>query len=1275
MRVGLNWRGTRASAVNRSVALGRLLASALLLLGCSAGETFDEEERVGQVSQAFEAGETILLKSNRSSRFVVLSGTTLNWSGGTTDQNLAPRFVSVPFGAGFKLRAVSTGKYVKVDPSSKKLRATEASITTATAFATEPCGTKQALMADKNGDGVVNSNDSERYVKANDDVEARAASCDASSATSAQKWDLVNALPASSECRDQALPIASATASSSENSAKTASKAIDDNLGTRWSSQFSNPQWLSVDLGARRFIRSVKLQWESSASARYDIQVSDNGSAWTTVFSEPSGNGGVDDIEDINVTARYVRMFSHARTTQFGNSLWELDVYGDQNPACVFQPFADAFGWTTTPSAMPSWNQQSFNPVTTDRVRFCLRNSQDRVEASELQVLNGSAPVGLQLLKADGWGDVRLTDGDLLTKVDAPAGSYCMEYLLIGGPQLIDGARVMEDNDGAWKVDAFKLQYALQTVFPGRESAITELRARWVRPNGEPVRSFSYGPAPDMPLSLGAAAASPSSPSGKLNLPSRSVRPGRLVPSRKDAGQPGRIPFGEWQPDPGATLQPAPLTVTPKSGLAPGGIVALAVPVPGEAPTTELTLQLVNTSDAPVAFSVVLKESGFGNFSAPTTLQPAQPATATCPNAAPGGTVLCSKNQAGSTRSYSIANLASVLVYKPTDMPARADWAVGLHHINNGVVDATPYGYLGVESFYYNFNADETQVFTYSMQAGSPKLAPVGMVPKRGVIERYAEGFLGSDDLFAPAGHLGLVTAQQARDGMLAGFPDRPAFAFGYRWGVHDPSVVPPPANTPVSDPVIPPTGSPGAAPAPFNPATGPTTFCMEVPSAFVDNGTEAFPEDLPDPTWLGIHKFTPASFAYGELYSADNVLKGSGYLDVNGCLPPLQLGVGNYYFRYFTEMADTGLEFRILQQEEPVTPPDPKIHSVTLAIFLRNPGGTILAANAAWSKATNATAVACTTLKKAFGGIDMGLARNTAAPSQYQLKINVPDSDYEQTDCVSTQDCGGGEQCANGICVSTGAFYSPSDAALYIYPSFEEWTHDSRWKFVIGHELGHMIEDFSGAVLSGPYYFQEGTNKVPEGTVPLSPDPLSAATLPFCNCSAVNSRLFASHCLQSMEVSEAAQTEAIGHFFSSRMWNRTPGEPGYDGTCAFNYYKNVNDPALRATDDGIPPVPFNCAIAHAHRNQTCSAVTIDGFSIGGEADWLTFYWSITTDPTAPAPITPAVLLRWYRQANAKLPNDRGPVMSYALIVAEAIGDNPAFGPWLNSKAAAHAVD
>ncbi|MEY9907296.1 hypothetical protein ABIA35_003525 [Catenulispora sp. MAP12-49] len=40
-----------------------------------------------------------------------------------------------------------------------------------------------------------------------------------------------------------------ATVSSIENSSYPASNAVDGNSSTRWSSQFSDPQWLQVDLG------------------------------------------------------------------------------------------------------------------------------------------------------------------------------------------------------------------------------------------------------------------------------------------------------------------------------------------------------------------------------------------------------------------------------------------------------------------------------------------------------------------------------------------------------------------------------------------------------------------------------------------------------------------------------------------------------------------------------------------------------------------------------------------------------------------------------------------------------------------------------------------------------------------------------------------------------------------------------------------------------------------------------------------------------------------
>src|SRR6266550_3707172 len=52
-----------------------------------------------------------------------------------------------------------------------------------------------------------------------------------------------------------------ATASSTENAGFPASNAVDGNTGTRWSSAFSDPQWLEVDLGSSQSICAVTLNW------------------------------------------------------------------------------------------------------------------------------------------------------------------------------------------------------------------------------------------------------------------------------------------------------------------------------------------------------------------------------------------------------------------------------------------------------------------------------------------------------------------------------------------------------------------------------------------------------------------------------------------------------------------------------------------------------------------------------------------------------------------------------------------------------------------------------------------------------------------------------------------------------------------------------------------------------------------------------------------------------------------------------------------------------
>jgi beta-glucanase (GH16 family) len=117
------------------------------------------------------------------------------------------------------------------------------------------------------------------------------------------------------------------TASSVENAGTAASAATDGNTGTRWSSAFSDPQWLQVDLGATHTINKVTLNWEAAYAKAFQIQTSNNGTSWTTVYSTTTGAGGNQTLS-VSGSGRYVRMNGTQRSTQYGYSLWEFGVYG-----------------------------------------------------------------------------------------------------------------------------------------------------------------------------------------------------------------------------------------------------------------------------------------------------------------------------------------------------------------------------------------------------------------------------------------------------------------------------------------------------------------------------------------------------------------------------------------------------------------------------------------------------------------------------------------------------------------------------------------------------------------------------------------------------------------------------------------------------------------------------------------------------------------------------------------------------------------------------------
>ena len=120
---------------------------------------------------------------------------------------------------------------------------------------------------------------------------------------------------------------ASVTSSSNEEGFL-AEAAFDGDRQTRWSSKFSDSEWLQIDLSREREIVGLTLYWEAAHAGNYEVLLSTDGENWQCVFRRENSDGGIDNIYFGRRKTRFIKIQCLKRATAWGYSLWEVEVLG-----------------------------------------------------------------------------------------------------------------------------------------------------------------------------------------------------------------------------------------------------------------------------------------------------------------------------------------------------------------------------------------------------------------------------------------------------------------------------------------------------------------------------------------------------------------------------------------------------------------------------------------------------------------------------------------------------------------------------------------------------------------------------------------------------------------------------------------------------------------------------------------------------------------------------------------------------------------------------------
>lgn len=120
-------------------------------------------------------------------------------------------------------------------------------------------------------------------------------------------------------------------ASSAYSASFKAANAVDGLPGTRWSSAepYGKAEWLQIDLGSIKPIGRIEISWETAYAKGYRLSISNDANTWQQIFLTGAGDGGLDVLNNLKTSGRYLKLDCLERGSGHGYSIREFKAFAE----------------------------------------------------------------------------------------------------------------------------------------------------------------------------------------------------------------------------------------------------------------------------------------------------------------------------------------------------------------------------------------------------------------------------------------------------------------------------------------------------------------------------------------------------------------------------------------------------------------------------------------------------------------------------------------------------------------------------------------------------------------------------------------------------------------------------------------------------------------------------------------------------------------------------------------------------------------------------------